>query len=280
MFATVETNGCKLHYKVEGTGEPAVFIQGVGVHGDGWLPQTQELKAKFRCVTFDNRGMGLSQPSGCALTVAQMAEDALTVMDSVGIDSAHLAGHSLGGAVALETALLARDRVRSLALLCTSARGSDATRPTPKMVWLGLRSRVGTRRMRSNAFLEIVMPPEYLSAHDRGALAKHLQPLFGHALCDTPDIVMPQLKALKEFNREQRLDQLIGIPTLVLSTAHDLIFPPNCGQRLASAIPGARYVEIANAAHGVTLQSPEVINHLLLEHFTSVHAQTAASKGA
>src|ERR1035437_4042680 len=89
MFATVETNGCKLHYKVEGTGELAVFIQGVGVHGDGWLPQAQELKAKFRCVTFDNRGIGLSQPSGCALTVAQMAEDALIGIPTLVLSTAH-----------------------------------------------------------------------------------------------------------------------------------------------------------------------------------------------
>jgi pimeloyl-ACP methyl ester carboxylesterase len=268
MLVIVETKGCELHANVEGVGEPVVFIQGVGVHGDGWLPQTEELQAEFRCVTFDNRGMGLSQPPGCALTVAQMAEDALTLMDAAGIDSAHIVGHSLGGAIALEVALLAQDRVRSLALLCTSARGSDATRPTAKMVWLGMRSRVGTRRMRSNAFLEIVMPADYLAAHDRDALSERLRPLFGHALWDTPDIVMPQLKALKEFDAEGRLDQLAGMPTLVVSAAHDLIFPPECGRRLASAIPGARYVKIADAAHGVPLQSPDVINRLLVEHLT------------
>jgi pimeloyl-ACP methyl ester carboxylesterase len=275
MFATVETQGCKLHYKVEGRGEPALFIQGVGLHKDGWLPQTQELKSSFQCVTFDNRGIGLSQPPGCALTVAQMAQDALAVMDSAGISSAHLVGHSLGGAVAIQTALNAPNRVRSLALLCTSARGSDATRPTPKMVWLGLRSRVGTRRMRSHAFLQIVMPPEYLAAHDSDTLAERLQPFFGHALCDTPDIVMPQLKALRDFSAGASLGELTGIPTIVLSAAHDLIFPPDRGRRLASAIPGARYVEIANAAHGVTLQAPETVNRLLLEHFSRAGAHPA-----
>jgi pimeloyl-ACP methyl ester carboxylesterase len=92
-----------------------------------------------------------------------MAQDTLTVMHAAAIESAHFIGHSLGGAVALQIALSAPHKVRSLALLCTSARGSDATRLTSRMIWLGLRSRIGTRRMRSSAFLEIVMPAGYLS---------------------------------------------------------------------------------------------------------------------
>jgi pimeloyl-ACP methyl ester carboxylesterase len=213
--------------------------------------------------------MGSSQPAGREITVAQMAQDTLTVMNAAAIGSAHFIGHSLGGVVALQVALSAPHKVKSLALLCTSALGSDATRLSSRMIWLGLRSRIGTRRMRSNAFLEIVMPVEYLLSQDRHAMAERLEPLFGHALCDTPAIVMPQLKALQGFNAVARLGELAGIRTLVLSAAHDMIFPPRCGKRLASAITGARYVEIADAAHGVTIQSPNVVNRLLLEHFSS-----------
>jgi pimeloyl-ACP methyl ester carboxylesterase len=270
VIGTIQYNGCPLAYKVEGTGEPAVFIQGAGLHGDGWLPQTQALRDAFRCITFDNRGMGKSQPSGAAITVSQMAQDTLAVMDAAGIESAHLAGHSLGGAVALEIALTHPRRVRSLALLCTSARGSDATKPTFRMIWLGLRSRMGSRRMRSNAFLEIVMPMEYLAAQDRESLAERLQPLFGHALCDTPPVVMQQLSALRRFDATPRLGELAAIPTLVLSATEDIIFPPSCGKAIAMGIPSARYVEIPGTAHGVTIQSPETVNQLLLEHFGAV----------
>jgi pimeloyl-ACP methyl ester carboxylesterase len=140
------------------------------------------------------------------------------------------------------------------------------------MIWLGIRSRVGTRRMRSSAFLEIVMPREYLASQNRDSLAERLQPLFGHDLCDTPAIVMPQLKALQRFDASARLTELAGIPPLVPSAARDLIFPPVCGKALAAGIPGARYVEIAGAAHGVTIQTPETVNQLLLEHFSSACA--------
>jgi len=267
MSFTNQSRGCSLSYKVEGSGEPVVFIQGVGLHGDGWLPQTRSLRAHFRCLTFDNRGMGQSQPTGTAITVEQLAEDTLIVMDTAGISAAHLVGHSLGGAIALQVALTARDRVSSLSLLCTSARGAHATRMTLPMVWLGLRSRVGTRRMRAHAFLQIVMPHEYLATQDPDLLAERLKPLFGHDLADTPSIVMPQLGALKRFDATGRLPELAGIPTLVLSADGDLIFPPQFGKKLASGIPRARFVEIPRAAHGVTIQSADAVNSILLDHF-------------
>jgi len=249
----VESRGCRLHYKRVGAGEPVVFIQGVGLHGDGWLPQTQSLSAEFECLTFDNRGMGMSQPAGAAITVQQMAEDTLSVMDAAGIGSAHVVGHSLGGVVALQTAFLAPDRVKSLSLLCTSARGADATQLSLRMAWLGLRSRVGSRRMRRRAFLEIVMPSTFLAGADCEALAERLKPIFGHDLADTPAIVMRQLGALKRFDASGRLAELKGIPALVMSAAEDLILPPRCGRALAEGIPNAHFVELDGVAHGMTI---------------------------
>jgi len=272
LTGTIETDACTLTYKVEGHGEPAVFIQGVGLHGDGWLPQTGILKSHFSCITFDNRGIGRSQPAGAEISVSRLAADTLAIMDAAGIETAHLVGHSLGGAVALEIALTAPQRLRSLALLCTSACGRDGTRLTAKMIWLGIRTRIGTRRMRSNAFLEIVLPLEYLAAQNKDALAERLQPLFGHDLGDTPSIAMPQLKALRNFDAGGRLKEFRGIPTLVVSAEHDIIFPPACGIALAAGINGAKYVEIPSAAHGVTIQCYETVNRLLHEHFNSARA--------
>jgi pimeloyl-ACP methyl ester carboxylesterase len=272
VIGTIKSNGCPIAYKIDGIGEPIVFIQGAGLHGDGWLPQTQTLKSNFRCVTFDNRGIGQSQPASAEITVSQMAEDTLAVMNAAGITAAHLVGHSLGGAVALQVAASVPQRVRSLALLCTSARGSDATKPTARMIWLGLRSRIGTRRMRANAFLEIVMPREYLATQNRDALAERLRPYFGHDLSDSPAVVMKQLNALKRFDITSRLHELPGVPTLVVSAAHDIIFPPLAGKALAAGITGARYIEIPVAAHGVTIQCHETVNRVLHEHLSSAGA--------
>jgi pimeloyl-ACP methyl ester carboxylesterase len=252
------------YWKVAGEGDPVVFIQGVGLHGDGWLPQTAVLSSRFRCLTFDNRGIGRTPLGDAPITIEQMAADTISVMNAARIESAHIVGHSMGGVIAQQLALTAPRRVRSLALLCTSARGSDATRLSGRMIWLGFRSRVGSRAMRRRAFLEITMPADYLATQDLDGLAERLAPLFGHDLADSPPIVMKQLSALKRFDATRRLVELAGIPTLVLSAKHDIIFPPQCGRALAEGIPGAKYVEVPDAAHGVTIQRPDIVNDALL----------------
>jgi pimeloyl-ACP methyl ester carboxylesterase len=269
---TLDHGGCRLAYEVVGEGPPVLFIQGVGVHGGGWSPQVQALSSAFRCLSFDNRGMGRSQPLTLPLTVEQMADDARALLGCQGWDSAHVVGHSLGGPVALELALSAPERVRSLSLLCTVARGRDATRLSRRMLWLGLRSSVGTRRMRRRAFLDIVMPPGAVVPGEAEVLAARLEPLFGHDLADQPPVAMRQLRALRAYDASTRLGRLAGVPTLVVSATHDPIAPPRYGRALAQGVPGARFVEVGEASHGVTIQHAEQINTLLREHLTRAEA--------
>jgi pimeloyl-ACP methyl ester carboxylesterase len=272
----VDHHGCRIAYDVRGNagGPPVLLIQGVGVHGAGWRPQVDALAADFHCATFDNRGMGRSQPAGeCALTVKQMADDAVAVLRAIGWESAHIVGHSLGGLIALQLALTQPACVRSLSLLCTFADGRIATRLTPRMLWVGTRTRIGPRAARRRAFLELVMPPG--SAHrngDAAQLAAELEPLFGRDLADQPPIVMPQLRATKRCNLAPRLSELAGVPTLVVSATHDPIAPPFAGQQIADGVPGARHVEFLDASHGLPISHADRVNALLREHLAKAKA--------
>jgi pimeloyl-ACP methyl ester carboxylesterase len=276
----VEHRGCRLAFQVEGSGPPVVLIQGVGVAGSGWTPQVAGLRSHFRCLTFDNRGMGGSQPAGVAISVPQMAEDTLWLMTSLGWDSAHVVGHSLGGPIALEMALSQPARVRSLALLCTLARGRDATALSWGMLRLGLRSRIGTRRARRRAFLEMVMPPSALQGVDRDRLAAELAPLFGHDLADQPAIALKQLGALRAYDATDRLDRIAGIPTLVMSAAHDPIAPPRHGRALAAGIRGARFAEFEDASHGLPIQHAQRVNELLSRHLQQAEAKRPGAEAS
>ena len=268
VSGTVEIAGCPLAYKVTGEGSPVVFLQGVGLHGDGWLPQTEVLRARYRCITIDNRGIGLSKPVGAALSINRMAKDTLAVMDALGIAKAHLVGHSMGGAICLQMALISRERVKSLALTCTSARGSDSVTVSPKLLALTIRGHVGPLRTRNNAYLEIIMPDSYLATVDRVALAARLKPLFGHELAELPAIANSQLFALIRYNATPQLHKLAGIRTVVMSAAEDFLFPPKRGKALAAGISGAHYLEFPNAAHGLPMQCPELFNRALEEHLS------------
>jgi pimeloyl-ACP methyl ester carboxylesterase len=265
--------GCTLSWFTTGDGPPVVMIQGTGIGAAGWRPQVEGLSGRFRCLCFDNRGLGPSQPLGGTLSVELMAEDVLALMDAQGWQSAHVMGHSLGGLVALHVARLARTRLRSLSLLCTFASGAIATRLTPWTLALGLRTRIGTRRMRRHAFLEMIMSPAELADADRDALAQRLSDLFGRDLGDPAPVVMKQFLAMKRGDATPFLHELGGIPTLVVSATHDRIAPPSAGRALAAGIPGARFVEIADSSHAVVIQRADQVNALLLEHLTAAEAR-------
>jgi 3-oxoadipate enol-lactonase len=202
-----------------------------------------------------------------------MAEDALVLMDVEGWDSAHVIGHSLGGLVALHLALSARSRVRSLTLLCTFARGRDVGRPTPWLIWTGLRTLVGTHRMRRRAFLEMVLAPDELRGADFDALAERLAPLFGHDLVHLPPVAKQQLKAMKAYDASPRLAELAGLPALVVSARHDRIAAPALGRAIAAGIPGAEYIELEDAAHAAPIQCPDRVNALLLDHLRKAESR-------
>jgi pimeloyl-ACP methyl ester carboxylesterase len=253
-----------LVYDVQGSGPPVLLIQGVGVHGCGWNPQVEALSPRFRCLTWDNRGLGRNESAPGSISIEQYSQDALDLMDAEGWDSAHVVGHSMGGIVAQQLALLARTRVRSLSLLCTFARGADVTRLRPRMLWFGLRTRVGARRMRRRAFLEMMGAPE-----PTDELANRIGTLFGHDLADQPPVTSAQLAALGRCDLTERLHELNGIPTLVVGAENDVVVPPTLCLAIAKGIPGARYEEIPGQGHGVPILNPASVNDLLLRHLES-----------
>src|SRR5262245_25975925 len=132
----------RIGYEVTGRGPSVLFIQGVGVAGRGWLPQVQEFARTHTCVTFDNRGLGGSTGDVSRLSVHALADDVIALIRDLDLGPVHLVGHSLGGVIAQCVALRRPELVKSLALLCTFVGGRDLERASPRLLWLGLRSRL------------------------------------------------------------------------------------------------------------------------------------------
>ena len=258
-----EFEGCRFAYRIEGDGPPLVIIQGVGAQGTGYNPQIETLKNHYTCLSFDNRGIGASLPAANEITVPQMARDSLALMDHAGFTSAHIIGHSLGGLISLELALQSKPRVRSLTLLNTFANGADGSRMTLRILWIGLRLRLGTRKMRRKAFLELVVPPGEESTEEVAALMTRV---LGHDVGDLPDISNQQLAAMSRHDVTSRLGELSGIPTLVISGEKDPIARPSSGRAIAAGIPGAQYVEFKGASHSLPILQAERCAAVTLEH--------------
>jgi len=269
---TITHRGCALAYDTEGHGPPVLMIHGSGVGGRGWRPQVEGLRDAYACLTFDNRGFGRSQPMGEPLSLELLAEDALALLDAAGWESAHVVGHSLGGLVALYAAHASRARVRSLSLLNTFASGRVPTALSGWLVWMGLRTTVGTRSMRRRAFLEMILGPDELAAADVEPLAARFSELFDHDLGVQPPVAMKQVRAMARADATPFLPALAGIPALVISAEHDRLAPPAAGKALARGLAGARYVEIAGSSHAAPIHRPADVNPLLREHLAAAEA--------
>ena len=193
-----------------------------------------------------------------------MAADALAIMDAEGIERFHVAGHSMGGVIAQALALRAPARVKSLAFLVHVARGKDGSTVTLPMLATALRMRIGTRAMRRNAFLELIMPERYLQQVDRARLAAELHPLFGHDLADQPPIVMKQLRAMSKYDAGARAGAARG--SYPRSSSR---LPRIASRRRRPAghwprqFPELEVLEIADAGHGLPIHRAAEINELL-----------------
>lgn len=261
---TLQRADATIAYQARGHGPPTLWIQGAGVPAVGWNRQIDALEGEFACASFDNRGIG--QSSAGPVSVDAMVGDALAVLDALGWERAHVLGHSIGGVLAHQLALDHRDRVLSLTLTSTFSRGKEAVSLSAFMAWVGLRCRVGTRAMRRRAFLEILLSPTQRAAADLDEAAVEYGAFFGRDLADQPAVIAQQLLAMSRHDASERLGELAGVPTLVLTGAEDRLARPEFNRRLAERIPGSRYVEIPGAAHGLPLSMPERTNAAIREH--------------
>lgn len=112
-----DSDGVKIRYTVEGEGPPVLLIHGFTASGDlNWrLPKITELLAEdYRVITIDNRGHGRSdKPTDVEAYGANMAHDALRLLDHLDLPAAHFVGYSMGGMITMKAAAIAPERVLS-----------------------------------------------------------------------------------------------------------------------------------------------------------------------
>lgn len=130
-----DSNGVRIHYTVEGKGEPVILIHGVAANADlNWRYPgiIRTLSKDFKVIAFDLRGHGLSdKPSEPAQYGQQMVEDVVRLMDHLQIHKAHVAGYSLGGFLLLRLLATHPDRVISAALCASGWKNPEDPSPIP-----------------------------------------------------------------------------------------------------------------------------------------------------
>jgi pimeloyl-ACP methyl ester carboxylesterase len=238
----------KIAWESTGKGSPLLLIQGLGYGRWGWDPIIPGLDAEHLVIAFDNRGIGESDKPEGPYTAAEMACDALQVLDEAGIDRAHVFGASLGGMIAQELAVMAPERVDKLVLGCTSAGGPDAV-PMPEVTLAllaeapSLAPDVALRRFVENA----------LGERPRAELVDEL---FALRVLNPPDPAGWQAQAAAGMGF-QGSDEEIAAPTLILSGTADNVVDHRNSELLAARIPGSRVELLEGAGHLFFWERPD-----------------------
>ena len=208
----------------------------------------------------DNRGVGESDPVAGALTFEQMAADALAVMDSAGLDSAVVAGWSMGGMIAQQIAATAPERVDALVLLATDAGGPIA-KQCPRDVGERLFDHSGTPHEQAERLLHLLFPPR---------IADGLYRQFGDIVAAaraklSADALTRQEEALGERYEAPAEERLaaIGAPALIATGAEDIVIPPENSVILAERLENSWLARFPACGHAFQAQEPQRLAALI-----------------
>jgi 3-oxoadipate enol-lactonase len=247
-------NGVSLYYEQAGAGERLLSISGTGGDlrqkpgvADGLVGQA------FEVLAYDQRGLGQSSVPPWPYAMADFADDAAALLDSVGWDECLVMGISFGGMVAQELALRYPERVRRLVLACTSAGGAGgASYPLQELVNLSPEKASALRMELLDTRWDEAWRndnPEMVAL-----IAERMPARSGE---EPPEGLTNQLAARAEHDTSERLGA-IACPTLVCGGRFDGIAPPANTEFLASAIPGAQ-LQLFDGGHAFFMQDPAAL---------------------
>ncbi len=235
-----------------GSGDPLLLIHGLGYARWGWEPVLPGLAERFDVILFDNRGIGESDAPSGPYTAAEMAADAVQVLDEVGVERAHVVGTSLGGMVAQELALSSPGRVERLVLACTTPGGPKA-HPMPQ-VTVALMTEAATLEpaVALRRFVENALAPETVAAHP-----ELVDRIMAHRLqtAQNPVAWAAQATAGATFDAYDRLGRLTA-PTLVQHGDEDVVVDPRNADLLVGLLPDARLERFPGTGHLYFWEAP------------------------
>jgi pimeloyl-ACP methyl ester carboxylesterase len=235
------------------------LIQGLGYGGWGWEPVVPGLAERFRVLTFDNRGIGGSDKPAGPYTTAELAGDALQVLDEAGVERAHVVGASLGGMVAQEVAARAPERVERLVLCCTTPGSADGV-PMPEVtVQLFQEAATLAPDLAIRRFIE--------NALGAGESNELVDDLYARRVADPPDPAgwHAQVAAAVGFAGAGP----IAAPTLILHGTEDNVVDYRNAGVLAARLPGSRVELFAGAGHLFFWEQPDTFVRIVTEFLTT-----------
>jgi len=262
---SARVNGIDIDYRIDGRGDPLVLIMGFGGPKEAWFFQRRPFGKRFQVVTFDNRGVGRSGKPPGPYTMQMMADDAVGLMDHLGIQKAHVAGVSMGGMIAQHVALSHPERVKKLVLGCTFAsKDEEGGHSRAYVKALGLPEDATEDDLRAIDFRKVAAMVVYLAVNGwlASTVVRSLSRVFG-AMLGT-DGVRGQFEAILGHDTLASL-HAVKAPTLVITGAEDRLIDPRSSDAIASRIPDARLVKVEGGSHMFFISRRGTFNREVLD---------------
>lgn len=259
MTYAIANDGVRLHYEAIGrrSSAPVLMIQGLGADKHLWDLQRYVFATRYRVIAHDNRGAGRSDKPFGSYSLEQMADDAIAVLDHAGVETAHVIGASMGGAISQVLAIMHPQRIRSLSLVCTSCSNHQWRRDLLSS-WADVARDQGMGAMTAQAARWVIGPRSL----------RRMWPAFGWlgpiATSRPSHGFTAQVQAILAADDTLR-DQLgaIDVPTAVIVGNQDVLTPRGDSEELADLIPTAELSVLSGAAHGLMIEHATTFNRVL-----------------
>jgi pimeloyl-ACP methyl ester carboxylesterase len=255
----VPSSGEDIYYEVAGDGDEVVVLgHGLGGNHAVWFQQVPVFAERYRVVTWDQRGFGMSTNRAGASGPPAATDDLTALLDHLGVQRAHLVGQSMGGWAIVGFALRSPERVRSLVLadtiagISSEAIGAQMT-PSGRTVEPGV---LGSHRATAPDF-----------DRTRAFLYQQLGGFRGEI--DEADMIG------KLFSTQHWPDEIarLEMPVLCVVGAHDDLMPPPAIREVAALFSDARVVEIPGAGHSPYFEQPDAWNAAVLDFLDALRPE-------
>ena len=253
----VESRGkLEVYYEEEGAGEPLVMVGGLTATVEVWGKLRGLLAAEYRLIMPDNRGTGRTKAhhDDGDRAPSRMAEDLLGLVDGLGLDSFHLMGGSYGGTIALSFAVKHPQRLKSLIVACSHFGGAGKIAAAPGV--RETRARGGApdaTEEERRAALETLFHPETI---DERPEVVAFYDGFKRRFPISKEEIARRNEGMAVFDVSEEV-RTLGVPTLVISGAADVLVPTENSRLMAGRIPGAELVIVENTGHHFYSERPE-----------------------
>ena len=257
--------GVNLAYDDRGRGDPVLFIAGRGGTGRTWhLHQVPEfVRAGYRCITFDNRGIGATENAD-GFTTDTMVADTAALIEKLDVAPVHIVAVSMGAFIAQELMMARPELVRSGVLMATRGR-HDRTRDFFRNAELELADSGVDLPASYDAKVRLLESFSLRTLNDDVAVRDWIDMFTMWPTKPTPGL-KTQLSIAPEGNRLTAY-RSITASVLVIGFQDDVMLPAHLGREVADAIPNGRYLEIPHTGHLGFIERPQVVNAAALKFF-------------